>query len=212
MDLETSKNLGGVGAILIVIGSLAILANTFGLIIDLVGIILLLIALNGLAGLYNESGIFTNAIYGIVIDIVGAIVLVFAVFVTLLSALANIGLDLTNLTSMTQVQQFFTDPAHLNDLLKLGASLLLEWIVFIIFLAVAAVFIRRSLSKLSAKSGVGMFGTAGLLILIGAVLIVIFLGLILVWIAMILLAVAFFSIRAQPIQQAPAPAPPPPPQ
>jgi uncharacterized membrane protein len=208
MDLETSKNLGGVGAILLVIGSLAGIANTFGFVIDLVGIILLLIAFNGLAGYYNEGGIFTNAIYGIVIDIIGVIVFAFAIFLTVLSELTKIGLDLTNISNTAQFQQFFTNPANFNEILKLGALILLEWIVFIIFLSVAAVFIRRSLIKLSAKSGVGMFGTAGLLILIGAVLTVVVFGLALVWFAAILLAVAFFSIRAQPAQPA-TPSPPP---
>jgi len=43
-----------------------------------------------------------------------------------------------------------------------------------------------------------MFGTTGLLILIGAAIPLI--GLLLVWIGLILLAVAFFSIRPQQAQ------------
>jgi len=45
-----------------------------------------------------------------------------------------------------------------------------------------------------------MFGTAGLMILIGAVLTIVLVGFILLWVAMILLAVAFFSIKTQPAQ------------
>jgi uncharacterized membrane protein len=44
----------------------------------------------------------------------------------------------------------------------------------------------------------GLFSTAGLLLLIGAVLIIAFgLGAILMWIAVLLLAIAFFQIKPQ---------------
>jgi len=49
--------------------------------------------------------------------------------------------------------------------------------------------------RLIARAHVGMFGTAGLMILIGAVQTIVLFGFILLWVAMILLVVAFFSIR-----------------
>ena len=52
----------------------------------------------------------------------------------------------------------------------------------------------------SEKTGVGLFGTTGLLILIGAVLTIIGIGFILLWIALILLTVSFFSIKTQAAQ------------
>jgi uncharacterized membrane protein len=55
--------------------------------------------------------------------------------------------------------------------------------------------------KLSAKSDVHLFSTAGLLLLIGAVLIIAFgIGLILIWISALLIAIAFFRIRAEQTQ------------
>ena len=71
MNLESSKNLGGVGAILVLIGTLAT-TYTFG-VLTLIGVILVFIALNGLAGYYKEKGIFTNAIYSLVAGIVGVV-------------------------------------------------------------------------------------------------------------------------------------------
>ena len=47
----------------------------------------------------------------------------------------------------------------------------------------------------SEKTGVRLFGTTGLLILIGAVLTIIGIGFILLRIALILLTIAFFSIK-----------------
>jgi len=79
-------------------------------------------------------------------------------------------------------------------------------VVLFILLVIAAIFYRKSLNMLSSKSGVGMFSTAGLLLLIGAILTIIVIGIIIIWIAIILLAVAFFSIKtqtAQPPESAP---------
>ena len=58
MSLESNKTLGGVGALLIAIGALVP-----GL--TLVGVILVFIALKGLADSYGDHSIFQNALYGI---------------------------------------------------------------------------------------------------------------------------------------------------
>lgn len=80
-------------------------------------------------------------------------------------------------------------------------------VVLFTFAVIAVLFFRKSLNLPSAKTGIGIFGTAGLLMLIGAILTVLIVGLILIWVAWILVAVAFFSIRTQPTQpQAPPPA------
>jgi uncharacterized membrane protein len=56
--------------------------------------------------------------------------------------------------------------------------------------------------RLSAKTNVGLFSTAGLLLLIGAFLVIIVgLGLILIWVAALILAIAFF--KSKPTQQPP---------
>ena len=52
----------------------------------------------------------------------------------------------------------------------------------------------------SEKTGVGLFGTTGLLILIGGVLTIIVIGFILLWVALILLTISFFSIKTQTAQ------------
>ncbi len=72
MTLESSKTLGGVGAILILVGTL-VSSYTFG-VIGLVGVVLVFIALNGLANYYKERSIFSNAIYSLVAGIVGVVV------------------------------------------------------------------------------------------------------------------------------------------
>lgn len=60
MTFESSKTLGGIGALLMFIGVFPYI-NYFG-IIPLIGAILVLVALHGFARIYKESGIFDNAL------------------------------------------------------------------------------------------------------------------------------------------------------
>jgi len=205
MTLESSKNLGGIGALLMVIGALPFF-GAYTSILSLIGLILVLIALNGLANYYSERGIFNNALYGILTAIAGGIVTVAIVIVALLDFLSDIGIDIVNMTDWTAFSRIdYQGVLTLNALLPFLAALVLGLVVLFVFVVVSAFFIRRSLNLAAAKTGVGMFHTAGLLLLIGAFLTIIIVGFLLIFIAMILLIVAFFQIRTQP-----AAAPPPP--
>jgi len=207
MDLETSKNLGGVGALLVVIGGLAFFGSPYAGLLDLIGIILILIAMKGFADNYKESGIFNNVLYGFILTIIGLIVAAAVAFVTVLAALTDLGIDFANPSGwVTQFPELLT--TNLDALLKIIGGILAAGIIVFIFAIVSAIFYRKSLGLLASKTGVGMFSTAGLLLLIGAVLtIALGLGFILIWIAFILIAVAFFSVRRETSQQPAAPQP-----
>ncbi len=201
MTIETSKTLGGVGALLLVISPLlAIVAGVFSTVLGLVGLILVLIAMKGFSDHYNESGIFNNSLYGIILSIVGAVVFGATMIVGAVGLLSNLNLDLTTLT---------TDPAAISAIdweafvnfeviMDFIAIIVIGLIVLFIFAILAAILYRKSLTSLAEKTGVGLFGTAGLLLLIGAVLTIIAIGFLLIWIALILLTVAFFQIRTEP--------------
>ena len=79
-----------------------------------------------------------------------------------------------------------------------AGALILGWIVLVIFIIIEAIFYKRAFSLLSEKSGEKMFDTAGLVLLIGAILTIILIGTIITLIAWILVAVAFFSIKPPP--------------
>ena len=205
MNLETSKNLGGVGAILMFIGVLPLFA--YSGIISLVGLILVLIAMYGLASYYNESGIFNNALYGVIAAIVGGVVGAVVLVAGAMNFFADIGLSLWNLQDVSALSGISQDLilTHIWDFI---AIILVAWVILVVFAIIAAVLIRKSLGAMSSKTGVGLFGTTALLILIGAVLMIIFIGALLIWIALLLLAVAFFQIKpqhAQPAMSAAAP-------
>ena len=60
MTLETNKILGGLGAILLFISALPI--SSFMGVLGLIGAVLILVSLYGLAGYYKEPKIFRNAL------------------------------------------------------------------------------------------------------------------------------------------------------
>jgi uncharacterized membrane protein len=176
----------------------------YGGILGLIGLILVLIAMKGLADTYNEQGIFNNALYGIIAAIVGGVITIAIIFWGLVDFFTTLGIDIANWTNPAILSSIdWTELMNFSILTNFLIYIAAAVIVLFVFLIITAIFLRKSLSLLSAKSGVGLFGTTGLLLLIGAVLTIIAIGLILIWIAFILLAVAFFYIKAAPAQPAP---------
>ena len=192
MSLESNKTLGGIGAILVAIGYIASFTG-YGTVLSLVGIILVLVAMKGLADYYNEPTIFNDTLYGFIFGIIGIIALV-AIFVSAFAGLS--------MTAMMDPQQILT---------SFAAWIIAGVILLVIFIILQAVFYRKAFSTLSSKSGEKMFDTGGLLLLIGAILTIVLIGVIILLIAWILIAVGFFSIKTPVAQPSEAPPPPPPP-
>ena len=196
MTFESSKNFSAVGALLIVIGAVAGFAISFSGILSLIGIILVLIGLKGLANFYKEQGIFNNALYSIITAIVGCVVGVGVIAVSAVAALADLGVNLANIEDWanigTDVATVFAD-FDLSAIATLLGALLIGLIILWVAFIISMYFLRKSMDQLSTKSGVGLFGTAGILVLIGAVIPVI--GLLLIWIGFIVATAAFFQMR-----------------
>jgi uncharacterized membrane protein len=198
MTFESSKNLSAVGALLIVIGAVLGFAVDFSGILSLVGVILLLIGLKGLASFYKEEGIFNNALYSVLVAIGGCVVGVGVIAASAVSALADIGIDWANIEDWgnvgTDVGTVFTD-FNVDAIVSLLGALLVGLVIFYVVMIVSMFFIRKSMNQLSTKSGIGLFGTAGLLMLIGAVIPVI--GLLIIWIGFVLATVALFQMKKE---------------
>jgi uncharacterized membrane protein len=203
MTLESNKTLGGVGALLMLISPFSgFVAGVFSGVLGLVGIILVLIAMKGMADHYNEGGIFNNALYGVILTIVGGVVFVVAIVMTALSFFADLGIELS--TDWSDPAAFsninWTEAMIIDNLMSHIPALLGSLVILFIFVVIAAIFYRKSLKSLAEKTGIGLFGTAGLILLIGAVLTIIGIGFLLLWIALLLLTVAFFSIKPEAVQ------------
>ncbi|MEJ2272937.1 MAG: DUF996 domain-containing protein [Candidatus Bathyarchaeota archaeon] len=200
MSIETSKILGLIGALLMFIGIIPYI-NFYG-IFEIVGLILVMIALYNLGSYYKDGTIFNNALYALIAGIVGAVISVLVVVVTVLTSLTDFlqtifpdwNGDWTALSGLTP------NPSNISidSIIPFIAGIFTVLAILWIFSIISAFFVRRSFGALSEKSGVGLFSTAGLIILIGAVLIVIFgIGLLLIWISALLLAIAFYQINPQ---------------
>jgi len=188
MSLESGKNLAGIGSIFL------ILPVPF---LSLVGIIMVLLGMRNLSQAYNDESIWKNTLYAVIFGIIGIV----ASGVTLVSLFfggifSNTAIGLGNQT----------------DIVGLIAGLIIFLVVAFIFYILEAIYIRRAFDTLANKSGVGLFRTGGLLLLIGAVLTIVLVGLFLIFIAWILILVAFFQIPVNPTPAQSQIPPPPPPQ
>ncbi len=203
MDFQTSKNLGGIGALIMFLGPLLSAVNAFGGLLSIVGFILLLIALHSFADHYKEVGIFNNALYGFITGIVGVVVSVGAFVAVAISVITDIGI-----TDWTNAAEWFDTMATetaIELFLELAAAAITAIVILFVFAIITAYLYRKSLSLLSSKSGIGLFGTAGLLLLIGAVLTIVVIGVVLIWISILIVAIAFFSMKPTEAESTPQP-------
>jgi len=207
MTLESSKTLGGIGALLMFIGIFPYISY-FG-IVEIIGAILVLAALYSLGNYYKDSGIFNNALYGVMAGIVGV---VSAVAIGLAIVLPNIKDFLMTIfpswngdwSTISSLSGMTPDTSNIGigDVIPFISAAIVIFVILWIFAIIATFFVRRSFVRLSAKTNVGLFSTAGLLLLIGAFLVIfVGLGLILMWVAALILAIAFFTLK--PTQQPP---------
>ncbi len=114
------------------------------------------------------------------------------------SALVDLGIDWANMEEWgnvhTDVGTVFSD-FDLSAIATLLGALLTGLIIIFVFFIISMYFLRTSMNQLSTKSGIGLFGTAGILVLIGAVIPGI--GLLIIWIGFILATVAFFQLKKE---------------
>jgi uncharacterized membrane protein len=259
VSLQTNRILGGVGSLLVILGSVfsfvslaasySSFANLFEYplflsqsarvnfvpsffstvgsafsVLSIIGIILGLVAMKGLADYYGENRIFGNTLYALVSSIAGVVVTGGVAFAVVFLALSRV---------FSGVNPF--QSASFQEIFR---SLVLYFIPIFVVAFIAAFivvfFIRRALNVLAEKSGVMRFRFAGSLFLVNVVVLAVlgFAGLasvssglasfatliviftvpggvvnLAVW---ILVMVAFFSIKVpagkiSPASQAPAP-------
>lgn len=191
--LSQVKAYGGIGAIL----ALLLPVPAIGWILAITGLVLTLVAVKYVSDILKDTAILENILISIVTAVGGIVV---GVFVILAGFFRFMGVNSLNFADLAKL-----DPASITtgawiDLITWAvAGVLAVWVLF----AVSGFFLRRGYSRMGKALNVGMFGTAGLLFLIGAITSVLIVGLVLIPVALILLAIAFFSINenaSQPVQ------------
>jgi len=197
MTLETTRILGGLGAILMLIFPFAGSAGLVGII----GLILVLIALSQLSYHYHEPGIFNNALYGIITAIIGIAIFAVTITTTAMSFFNALGIENITWNDWSALQKIdwpkiIGDPnTFFNRFWAEIAMVIIAFVILFALLIITALFLRRSFSSVGAKTGIHAFYTAGMLMLVGAILSIIVVGFLLIWIAGIFLAIGFFRIK-----------------
>ena len=184
-SLQTAKILGGIGALLMLIGSFV--TATFGA-LSFIGFIMVFIAVKMIADETKEKGIFDNFLYSFVAGIIAVVALIAMALVVLTSVGGlQFFIDLQN-SAMTEPMEIWN--AIQPVLFGAIAALLVFWIIAIS----AMLFLRKSFNLIAEKTGVKWFATTGLLFFIGIITTIVLVGFIILLIAMILEIVAFFSL------------------
>lgn len=197
MELQTSRMLGVIGALLMV---LTIIPSVGGLFM-IVGIILVLIALKGYADAYKESSIFNHALYTVIFEIIGVIVFVGVFFYGAMEFLSSLGINsFTDFQSLQSIDwETMITPSNILPFIGIIA---LGLVILFAFTVIASLYFKKAMNVLSTKTNVKLFHTTGTVFLVGAVLTIILFGLVLIWVSMILLMIAFYESKpVEPVQQ-----------
>jgi uncharacterized membrane protein len=206
--LSSARSIGVIGSILTIL----IIFPVVGTILAIIGWVLIIVAVNQIAGITGDRKILNNVLVAAILGVAG--IAVFAL-VVLGSALSFFSLNgMSGFVSFTRINGtvFASGAPHGLGALIVGVveGLVALWL----FLLASAVFLRRGYERIAERLNVRMFATTALIYLIGAALTIVVVGLALVFIASILQTAAFFSLPDEVPGQTPRPVPmtvPPPP-
>lgn len=183
--ISEAKAMGGIGAILVILTAIP----SFGWIIGVIGFVLILIATSQISRYVNDRAVFNNMLYSVILSIIAVVVVGVAVIVAFFRVLG-----LGSFTGGTfMMNPNVTQGDYIALFMTLIPAVVAVWVLFI----VSAIFLRRSLTSMGDHLDVRLFGTTGLLYLIGACTVIIAIGILLIFVAEILLAISFFSIDVQ---------------
>ena len=147
--------------------------------VAIAGFVLFMVAMNNLSNYYHDPAIFKNVLYAFILSLVSTGVILALEFTLILSTI------LSTIAGITQT----LSPSN-------SVPFILSYVVVIVvalaFGIVNGLLYMRAFNKLKEKSGVDIFGTAGLLYLIGIIVPLI------AWIAWIFAAMGFNKLKAAP--------------
>jgi len=177
--LSEAKILGGIGAILMLIG------GSFVGIGAIIGLVLIFVAVKYIANETKDNSIFDNYLMHFIFSII-AIVAFVAIF------LASIG-GLTFFSAFEELNP--SDPAAVWEFIQ---PYIIWWVIGgligWIFLIISAIYLRKSYNSITEHTKVGLFKTTGTVYLIGAVSAIILIGFLIIIVAKIIEIVAYFTI------------------
>lgn len=184
-ELSNAKVFGGIGAILMLVGTFI---PNVGAIVSIVGLVLVFIAVKTISELTNDKEIFSNYLMNFIFSIISIV----ALFVIMLIAFGAAG----GFSWITEIQSaditdFESFWAYFGTII--GAcilALIVAWILSII----AAIYLRRSYNSIAEHTKVDLFKTTGTVYFIGAITTIILIGFLILFIARIIEIIAYFKL------------------
>jgi len=194
MEIQTSRLLGIIGALFMVIGILP----SVGWLLMILGIVFVLIALNGYGDAYKDGSIIHNTVYTIVFEIIGVVVFIGVVIYGAMGFLASLGIkNISDLQSWQQIN--WQQAVNTTNILPFVGAIVLGLVILFAFTVLASLYFKKAMNALSTKTGVKLFHTTGTMFFIGALLTIILIGLIIIWVAFILMMISFYE--SKPLEQ-----------
>lgn len=178
--LSEAKILGGIGAILMLLGGFII--PGIGAII---GLILLFIAVKYIADVAKDESIFDNYLMHFIFTIIAIVAVVVIFFYSIGGLTFFTALEKMEFTDFNSVWTFFEPYIYWWIL-----ALIIGWI----FIIISALYLRKSYNSIAKHTKVGLFKTIGTIYLVGAISMIILIGVLIILIAKIMEIVAYFSI------------------
>lgn len=184
-ELSNAKVFGGIGAILMLVGTF--IPNA-GPIVSIVGLILVFIAVKTISELTKDDEIYRNYLMHLILSIISIV----ALFVIMLIAFGAAG-GFTWITSLetaeiTDIESFW---ANFGSIIGgCAVALIVGWILSIL----AAIYLRKSYNKIAEHTKVDLFKTTGTVYFIGAITTIVVIGLLIIFIARIIEIIAYFSL------------------
>jgi uncharacterized membrane protein len=184
-DLGNAKIFGGIGALLLLIGTFIPYA---GPIISILGLIFVFIAVKTISEIAKDHSIFSNYLYSFILTIISIV----AIFVIMVIGFGSIG-GFSWITSLENVN--ITDPATFWDYFGgiIGFAVLALFVYWVLSI-IAAIYLRRSYHSIAKHTKVGLFKTTGTVYFIGAITTIVLIGFLILFIARILEIIAYFSL------------------
>jgi len=182
--LGNAKILGGIGALLILLG----IIPYAGALIGLIGFILVFVAVKYISDETKDKTIFNNFLFFFIITIVG---IVLAAGISIITFIDVGGIEYF----MDLQTQTLTDPMVIfEELQGFLTGVIIALLILWVSLIVSVIFLRKSFDSIAEYTNVKWFGTSGLLFLVGAATVIIAIGFIIILVALILMIIAFFSL------------------
>jgi len=183
--LGNAKTMGGIGALLALIG---IFVPTIGGILSIVGFVLVVVAVKNISDETKDKAIFNNYLYSFIIEIMAFA----SFFIVLFFTLQSVG----GISYFMELQNMaYSDPMEIFSYLEpFLTGAIVAFFVLCIISILSTIFYKKSFDSISEHTGVKWFSTAALLMLIGAATLIIVIGIFIILVALIIQIVAFFSL------------------